>query len=279
MSESLEARERRVRIRLHYDGEGFSGWQVQPGARTVQSELESALARLTDRPSSVLAAGRTDRGVHATGQVVSARVPARWGADRLERALNAILPSDIWVAAVEETGLDFHARYDAVARGYAYRVGTSATARSPFVRRGCWALLEPLDGAALAGTAAVLPGTHSFRAFAKSGQEERGDRCTVHVAAWSPWTVRAGPGSDEAAGYEFRIVANRFLHHMVRYLVGTMVDAGRGRRPASDLGALLEGEPGLETSPPAPPEGLFLTDIYYDERELGERARSDEAVS
>lgn len=259
--------ERRVKLRLHYDGSGFFGWQVQPGVRTVQAELEAALSRLTNRSTGVVAAGRTDRGVHATGQVASALVPGRWTPSELQRALNAVLPNDIWVAEAEEVPLSFHARYDAVARGYVYRVGTAPIVRSPLVRRWCWPLAEPLDAAVLEAMAAELPGEHSFRAFAKAGQPERGERCTVHVARWREWPGR---------GVMFRIVANRFLHHMVRYLVGTMVDAARGRRSPGDLRALLEGAAGLETSPPAPPEGLYLTRVYYGGEDLEEE--EDETI-
>lgn len=246
--------DQRIKLTLHYDGAGFYGWQVQPGVRTVQAELESALARLTGRPTGVLGAGRTDRGVHATGQVAAATVPGKWTAERLRRALNAILPEDVWVAAAEPVPESFHPRYDAVARGYTYRVGTAEDARSPFRRRWCWALGRPLDPAALEAAASLLPGEHSFRAFAKAGQPERGDRCTVHLARWAPW---------RAHGVAFHVTANRFLHHMVRYLVGTMVDIARSVRPLEHMAALLGGEPSLETSPPAPAEGLFLTRVYY----------------
>ncbi len=251
---SVTASERRIKFTLHYDGSGFHGWQVQPGVRTVQSELEAALSRLADRPVGTIAAGRTDRGVHATGQVVSAAMPDRWTATDARRSLNAILPPDIWVAAAEEVSGSFHALRDAVARSYVYRVGTADIAWSPFRRRWCWPVRDALDGDVLMEAAALFVGTHSFRAFAKSGQEERGHRCVVHEAVWRPW---------DDVGYTFRITANRFLHHMVRYLVGTMVDVARGGRPLSELAALLSETNGLTTSPPAPPEGLFLDHVRY----------------
>lgn len=256
-----------MKLRLHYDGADFQGWQVQPGARTVQGELEAALSRLADRPTAVLGGGRTDRGVHATGQVASAVVPSGWRPVALRRSLNAILPHDIWVAAVDEVPLSFHARYDAIARAYTYRAGTTPAARSPFRHRWCWALREPLSIELLRESATALEGEHSFRAFSKAGQPERGERCTVLRAEWRGWAGH---------GLSFRVTANRFLHHMVRYLVGTMVDVARGRRPAGDVGALLAGEPGLETSPPAPPQGLFLTGIFYSPAELDRAEDSDE---
>jgi tRNA pseudouridine38-40 synthase len=245
--------ERRFKLTLHYDGAGFFGWQVQPGVRTVQAELEAALSRLRNSPTTVIAAGRTDRGVHATGQVVSALMPPKWSAAELHRSLNAILPADIWIASVEDADPDFHARYSAIARSYLYRIGTIAEAASPFYRRYCWPLGISLSIDVLNDASRRFIGRHSFRAFAKAGQEERGDMCSVSVAEWRP----------TPQGVEFHVTADRFLHHMVRYMVGTMVDVARERRPPSDIDLLLNGDTALETSPPAPPEGLFLSHVSY----------------
>lgn len=267
MTKDLAPSDRRVKLTLHYDGAGFRGWQVQPGMRTVQAEIEAALSRILNRPTGVIAAGRTDAGVHATGQVVSAAVPERWEPTSLRHALNAVLPADIWVAAADSARPDFHARFDAHARAYAYRVGTQEVSRSPFLRRWCWPLARPLDGTLLAESARRFTGEHSFLAFAQSGQPERGDRCTVLRAEWSDW-----PG----IGFTFRIIANRFLHHMVRYMVGTMVDVARHRRPLSDVAGLLAGVAGLETSPPAPAAGLLLNRVYYEASELEREDPLDE---
>lgn len=245
----------RLQLTLQYDGSGFHGWQFQPDQRTVQGEMEAALSRLAGRPRTVVGSGRTDAGVHATGQVASVDMPARWRADALHRALNAILPADVWVQEVHRVRSDFHPRYDALTRTYAYRIGTRPEARSPFHRPWCWALGEELDAAALARAALTVEGEHSFLAFAKAGQPERGDRCRVAAAAWDAWEL----------GLRLTITADRYLHHMVRYLVGTMVDVARGRRPVEHMAALLRSEPGLETSPPAPPEGLFLARVEYPE--------------
>jgi tRNA pseudouridine38-40 synthase len=266
----LSLDERRIRLTLHYDGAGFYGWQRQPAERTVQSALEAALSQLVDRPTTVVGAGRTDRGVHALGQVASALVPPKWTAAKLRRALNAILPPDLWVAAADEVDPAFHARYDAVARSYLYRVGTAEHAASPFRRRWCWPLLEPLDHGLLEATAALLPGEHSFRAFARAGEEERGDRCTIYSARWTDW---------DDVGLVLRLTGNRFLRHMVRYLVGTMVEIGLDRRPASDFAGLLAGAPGLMTSPPAPPEGLFLAHVAYSTTEIEPEELVDEDIS
>lgn len=254
MSARVEADEHRIRLTLHYDGGGFAGWQVQPGRRTVQSELEAALLRLTGRSTRALAAGRTDAGVHATGQVAGVVVPQRWDSQELRRALNEVLPRDIWVADAGEADPGFHARYHAVARGYMYRLGTADSARSPFVRRWCWPLARPLPLDRLNDAAARFLGEHTFRAFAKTGQSHRGERCTVHQAHWR----------ESKTCVTFHVVANRFLHHMVRYMVGTMVEVALRRRPITDVDALLRGEPGMVTSRPAPPDGLYLTRVFYE---------------
>ena len=136
--------ERMVQLVLHYNGAGFSGWQRQPATRTVQGVLEGALERLCNAPVSALGAGRTDAGVHARGQAVGVRVPLKWEAAELRRALNAVLPADLWVASAVEMSDAFHARYSATGRRYSYHVGTDREARSPFRRRWEWALEEPL---------------------------------------------------------------------------------------------------------------------------------------
>lgn len=264
---------RRIKLTLHYDGSDFHGWQTQPGVRTVQGDLDAALSRLADQPITSMAAGRTDTGVHATGQVASVAMPEKWSAAALRRSLNSILPSDIWVADASSEPGTFHARYSATARGYIYRIGTTSAARSPFRRGWCWPLDVSLDRTTLDTGAAAIIGEHSFRGFAKSGQPERGYRCVVHVARWAEWS----------GGLEFRVVANRFLHHMVRYLVGTMVETGTGKRPVEDMNGLLDearldtgGPRTLETSPPAPAQGLFLARVYYNDEPLNPEGPKNE---
>jgi tRNA pseudouridine38-40 synthase len=248
----------RLLLTVHYDGSAFHGWQLQPDRRTVQGTLQEALSRLADRPCTVLGSGRTDSGVHALGQVAAVDMPPQWSPRKLRQALDATLPDDVWVEAVAAVRSDFHPRYDALSRTYTYKVGTHARAASPFERRWCWTLGEELDATVLAQVAAYLPGTHPFVAFAKSGQPERGEECSVEVASWSEWRL----------GRLFTITANRYLHHMVRYLVGTMVDVARGRRPETDMARLLAKDAELVTSPPAPPQGLFLTHVEYPESVL-----------
>ena len=248
-------KDNRLKLILQYDGSAFHGWQIQRKERTVQGELEAALEQLTSTRCPVIGSGRTDRGVHATGQVAVASLPDTWLPGKLQRALSAVLPHDIWIKSVERAAPGFHPRYDAVRRTYLYHLGLSAEAASPFHRHWCWAFAKPVDIALLESAAEGVVGEHSFKAFAKSGQPERGDECTVQESTWEPW---------EKLGITLRITANRFLHHMVRYLVGTMVDIARGKRPLEDLRSLLlEPESALRTSPPAPATGLFLDHVTY----------------
>jgi tRNA pseudouridine38-40 synthase len=251
--------ERNVQLVLHYDGAGFSGWQRQPEQRTVQGVVEDALERLCSTRIAALGSGRTDAGVHARGQAVGVRVSDRWTAEKLRRALNAVLPSDVWVAGAAEMRQDFHARYSAVSRRYSYYVGTDEEAHSPFRGRYELAFEQPLQRSALDAAAAHLEGEHSFRGFAVLGTAPAHDdhRCTVMEATWR----------DRVGGFVFEIEANRFLHHMVRFLVGTMLDIASGRRPLSDLPALLAATTNDEVSPPAPAHALFLDRVVYP-REL-----------
>lgn len=250
----------RIQLLLHYDGTHFHGWQLQRVDRTVQGDLEAAVERLTGHRRPVVGSGRTDAGVHATGQVASVDVPRRWTGAELRKALNAVLPRDIWVAAAREARSDFHPRYHAIRRTYAYRLGLSADAWSPFHHPWCWPLQDPPDAGLLEAAAELVTGEHSFQSFAKSGQPRRSPVCHVTEARWEAW---------EDLGLRFVITADRYLHHMVRYLVGTMVDMARGRRPMTDMAALLSTPPEkMVTSPPAPPEGLFLTRVEYPDADV-----------
>jgi tRNA pseudouridine38-40 synthase len=248
-------RARTVQLVLHYDGAEFSGWQRQPAQRTVQGVLEDALAQLCGSPVAALGAGRTDAGVHARGQAVGVRVPAKWELAPLRRALNAVLPRDVWVAAAHDMRSEFHARYDATARRYSYYVGTDDLAYSPFRRRWEWPVHHSLDRGQLDEAATAIQGEHRFLAFAVRGTAPPSDehRCTIHQAVWR----------DRPGGLVFEIEANRFLHHMVRFLVGTMIDIAAGHRPADSLSVLLTAEDNQDTSPPAPANALFLDAVRY----------------
>lgn len=256
-------------LTLQYDGSAFHGWQAQPDVPTVQATLDRILSRLFDRPTRCAAAGRTDRGVHATGQVATVDAPTGWSPEQLLRALNALLPDEILVSSAHEVAPDVHARFSALARAYVYRVGVAERTRSPFIGPYCWPVCAPLDRAALDGAAATVAGEHSFAAFAKAGQEERGVRCRVFSSGWRDWGE---------LGVAYHVRADRFLHHMVRYLVGTMIEVALGKRPGADIPGLLDAHAGLVTSAPAPAGGLFLARVYYDPDELERHAAAGAEV-
>jgi tRNA pseudouridine38-40 synthase len=246
---------RTVQLVLHYDGAAFSGWQRQPGERTVQGVLEETVACLCDAPIRVIGAGRTDAGVHARGQAAGVRVPEKWTSQALRRSMNAILPDDLWVAAAFEMRDDFHPRYSAISRSYSYFVGTDDLASSPFRRRHELAWLKPLDIGRLSRAAEQIEGKHCFRAFAVKGTAPERDahECTVSSARWR----------ERWGGLVFEITADRFLHHMVRLLVGTMLEIGERRREVDVMKELLESEDNSEVSMPAPPHALFLERVEY----------------
>ena len=246
---------RTVQLVLHYDGAAFSGWQRQPGERTVQGVLEETLARLCSARVPVIGAGRTDAGVHARGQAAGLRVPEKWTSQALRKSMNAILPDDVWVAAAFEMRDDFHPRYSAVSRSYSYFVGTDDLALSPFRRRHELPWRKPLDLARLSQAAQQIEGRHCFRAFAVKGTAPERDthHCTVSAARWR----------ERWGGLVFEISADRFLHHMVRFLVGTMLEIGEGRREPNEMTELLESEDNSEVSEPAPPHALFLERVEY----------------
>ena len=246
---------RSIQLVLHYDGSRFSGWQRQPVDRTVQGVLETAVSRICDAPTKVIGAGRTDAGVHARGQAAGVIVPEKWRASELRRAVNAILPEDVWVCSAFEMRDDFHPRYSATSRTYRYFVGTDDHSASPFRARTELSWRRPLKDELLAEAAKRIEGEHSFRGFAVKGTAPETDdhRCVVARARWLP---RGG-------GVLFEIEANRFLHHMVRFLVGTMLDIGSGKRNAQDMSDILASEDNASVSAPAPAHALFLERVEY----------------
>lgn len=244
-----------LQIVLHYDGQDFAGWQVQPAQRTVQGELESVLSRLCDQPVRVAGAGRTDAGVHARGQVASVEMPEHWTEERLRKAMNSMLPHDIWVARVCAMAPGFHARYSATGRRYSYTVGLDEASRSPFRRRWEYAFSRALDRETLSWCAEQVVGLHCFYGFAVRGTAPAtdGHECDVRICRWR----------DTATGMVLDIEANRFLHHMVRFLVGTMLDVASGKRQRAELTSLLVATDNDDVSPPAPSEGLCLEHVTY----------------
>jgi tRNA pseudouridine38-40 synthase len=250
-----QAEETRYRATVHYDGSGFSGWQVQPVVRTVQGELEGCLRKL-GLGARLAAAGRTDAGVHATGQEIRFDSARQWDEEELTRALRAVTPEDVWVQTVREAEADFHPRFSATGRRYEYYLASGSRERSPLRRRSVWWLPREPDVERMMHVSRQLPGTKDFRSLAKSGQPELGTRCTVETAEW----MRTALGD-----LRFTIVADRFLHRMVRYLVAVLVEIGTERRNERELAGLLRSEATVRAPKPAPPGGLYLTGVRYPE--------------
>jgi tRNA pseudouridine38-40 synthase len=231
---------------IEYDGTGFRGWASQPGQRTVEDVLREALAQRFERVENLAVAGRTDTGVHALANVVSVDVEGGLPAGRATNALNAVLPGDVAVVDAAEAPPRFHARHSATGRRYRYRIWRRAT-RSPLESSRSWWVPLPLDEDALAAAAALLPGEHDFRAFTPTETQHENFSRVVESASWI----------EDGDGLAFEITADSFLRHMVRTLVGTMVDG-------VDLEPLLEGRPRSDAGQTAPSSGLYLVGVAYD---------------
>ncbi len=246
--------ERNIKLTLEYDGTEFAGWQVQPGQRTVQGVLEDAIADLVGVSVSVVGAGRTDAGVHALGQVANASMRLDLEPARIAAALNARLPDDLLVKSAAEVPASFHARFSATSRKYLYLIGA---AESPIWRMRRWHVRASLDVRTMREAAGTLEGEHDFSSFCLTGSEPDHHRCRVSRISleWEP---------DFGGTFVFRVEANRFVRGMVRSIVGTLVDVGRGRTSPESFRVILDARDRGKAGATAPAHGLYLEEVTYD---------------
>lgn len=244
------------KIILEYDGTAFFGWQRQKKERTVQSEIEAAIQRIVGEKTAVNGSGRTDAGVHALGQTANFLCQTRMDAKEMHRALNAMLPKDISIRSCERVSETFHARFDAVGKTYQYRIDNRPI-RPAVGRHYAWHIRSPLDLAAMKEALPHICGTHDFKAFEGAGSPRAHTVRTVFRASFQ----------REDNGYVvFEISANGFLKFMVRNLVGTLVQVGMGKLTPKDVKTIREAQDRQQAPATAPPQGLFLIKVEYDEK-------------
>ncbi len=266
---------RTLKLTLAYDGTPFVGWQRQAKGTSIQGLLEEVLARIEGAPVTVIGAGRTDAGVHACGQVASVRLMATIEVAALARALNATLPPDIRVIAVDEVPSSFHARYSAASKTYRYQI-VSGPVATPFEWRYAWHMSERLDLDRVSAVAALFEGEHDFAAFRGSGSSVKTSVRHVHRSRFSRVAVAAAqPGcawgfaTEDPPGTErvvYEVTASGFLRHMVRAIVGTLVEIGAGRREPGSIERAFRSGNRNDAGATAPACGLCLVRVEYGER-------------
>jgi tRNA pseudouridine38-40 synthase len=246
---------RTLKLVLEYDGFDYCGWQVQAQAPTIQGVIEAALEKLLGEGVRIHGAGRTDAKVHALGQVASFRCSSTISTMALQRGLNSLLPRDVVVLEVHDVPADFHARFSALGKMYAYRI-LNRPSRAPLRSRYTWHIPQALDLATMELAGGCLQGTHDFKSFQASGSEVKTTERTVTDLT----ITRDG---DEIV---ISCTANGFLRHMVRNVVGTLVEVGRGTRPPVDVKRILDGHDRQLAGATAPPQGLCLRQVIYPRR-------------
>ena len=252
---------RHFKLTIAYDGTDFHGWQIQANKPTIQGELVNVLQRLTQDKIYLHGAGRTDAGVHALGQVASFKTQSALSSQEFQRALNALLPPTIRVVGVEEVGPDFHARWSARCKTYLYRLYRGKVV-PPMIWRFVLHYPFPLDEDAMGAAAARFVGTHDFAAFAASAESEDEDheRSTMREI-YSAKLVRSEDGQELV----FTVSGRSFLRYMVRKMVGTLLDVGRGRLTPQDIERLYETKDRSKAGPTVPPQGLVIVEVQHHE--------------
>lgn len=244
---------RNIKLLIEYDGTNYRGWQVQPDGPTIQGMLEEKLSRLTSERIHVIGSGRTDSGVHALGQVAHFRTQSQMDTRMIQRALNSLLPPDIVIREVEEVDEGFHARKQSKSKVYEYRI-LNRNLRSVFHRGYVWHIPQKLNLAEMKKATQSLIGEHDFSAFRTVGSPTR---TTVRRVIRGEWKR----GRDDLIRFE--IEANGFLKQMVRSIIGTLVEIGKGRMKATDFRKILNSKDRKEAGPTAPAQGLFLKEVKY----------------
>lgn len=244
----------RYKFIIEYDGSDFYGWQRQPNVRSVEEELEMALGKLYQQPVNLIGQGRTDRGVHAMAQTAHVDLPDRFQPKRIVHALKGLLPKDIVVHTVEVCPNDFHARFDAAARRYSYHITTEPAAIYRDYRWYCY--LAP-DPEILNACAEKIPGTHDFVNFCIPPENEM--QTTICTVTESRWVI-----SDPGVSLIYYITANRFLRHMVRRIVGSMIQTAAGKMSMDEFVSLFDEPEREQKGYSAPAEGLMLEEVYYE---------------
>ncbi len=245
---------RKLRLRLAYDGTRYHGWQSQKNGITIQEVLEEKLGILTQEPIRVIGSGRTDAGVHALGQACHFETCSRLHPEAVRKGLNSLLPDDVLVRGAREVPSGFHARYDARSKVYEYRM-LNRDEPDVFLRRHTWHVARPMDLDAVRRCLSLLRGEHDFTSFRSTGS---GNRNPVRHM------LRAEMHGTGDGVLRLVFEANGFLRHMVRNLVGTLVDAGAGKTSVEGFSRILEARDRREAGPKAPPQGLFLVSVRYD---------------